>query len=690
MDKVQAIRINTTEQWRRLKDRTDNLRIDEEGLSIQKEFHYELRDEILVELKDMRDLVLDECGNLYIVDGARPGIYKYNIPSSTTTEIVSCDGRLPLVPDAPTGIAIDRDSIYIADSPANSAPSVIAYSRTNLQLKWVKALTEFNTIRDITTGPDGTLYVLSERAVLVLNRGGEMVKTLTPPSPHSMKDPSDIAVSPGGRLYVLDRKTEDNKLYLIIHTFGPAGEYQPIRVSTNFEDDIIPSGLSINSDGCIFVGIKEATEEFVTIYRVDFRKTPVLVPLWFYRDNTRRILNDTEDNIYIINGSGDKISFLQYMEVVKRDSEGKFQASFTSNTIDSHKTGNAWHRFRIQGNFPEGTRVKFYYYISDSREDNPDGNWIDGLPSDASAQGRDKREGLFIEENKGRYLWFRIVLSGTKDRAPRVNSLSLFFPRYAYMDMLPALFREDPAGAEFLERFLSIFESFFYETDYEIAHLSRYMDALGAPQEFLDWLGRWLSMNLYEVLTNEQKRSLLIKLPELYRMRGTRRGIEEIVEIFTGKRPFVVENIFLNAPEKSRLKKDNGWCKKQEDAIFAPSSRTSRTCDGEEIDIVEKLYGSDPFSFCVLLKEGIPLPVMSALRDILDEFRPAHTRAGVRALEPWFYLDGHTYLSVNTVLNRGRFVLEESRLGRDSTLTDMEECAQVGRKSRTEIDFNII
>ncbi|HHN65358.1 MAG TPA: hypothetical protein ENK09_08375, partial [Nitrospirae bacterium] len=562
------------------------------------------------------------------------------------------------------------------------------------QLKWVKKLSGVSSIRDITTGPDGMLYVLTERTVLVLNRGGEMVKTLTPPSPHSMKDPSDIAVSRDNKLYVLDRDLTDDggRLWLVIHAFEPSGNYRKIRVLTGFkkEDNVIPSGLSLSMDGNLFIGVIKAPDDFITLYRVSFLKTPVLVQLWIFRDIVRRLINDVKDNIFIINGSGDKLSLLEYIEVVKRDSEGKFQASFTSNTIDSHKAGNAWHRFRIDGTFPEGARVKFYYYISDSREDNPDGNWIDALSSDASAQGRDKREGLFISKNKGRYLWFRIVLSGTKDRAPRVNSLSLFFPRYAYMDMLPALFREDPAGAEFLERFLSIFESFFYETDHEIAHLSRYMDALGAPQEFLDWLGRWLSMNLYEVLTNEQKRSLLIKLPELYRMRGTRRGIEEIVEIFTGKRPFVVENIFLNTPEKSKLKKAKGWCKKQEDTIFAPSSRTSRTCDGEEIDIVEKLYGSDPFSFCVLLKEGIPLPVMSALRDVLEEFRPAHTRAGVRALEPWFYLDGHTYLGVNTMLNRGYLVLEESQLGRDSTLTDMEECAQVGRKSRTEIDFNII
>lgn len=167
-------------------------------------------------------------------------------------------------------------------------------------------------------------------------------------------------------------------------------------------------------------------------------------------------------------------------------------------------------------------------------------------------------------------------------------------------------------------------------------------------------------------------------------MRGTPWGLKELIRIITDKEPFIVENIKIQSfKDYNSYNEENlTWCKNQHDTIFAAPQ--------EEKELSERLYGKDPFSFCVLLKESLSPSFISALKEIIEEFKPAHTRAGLRALEPWFYLDGHTYLGINTILNRGYFVIEVSCLGRDTTLTDMEECAQVGRKSRVEIDFKII
>ncbi|NOY64219.1 MAG: hypothetical protein GXO97_02290 [Nitrospirae bacterium] len=696
MDEVRAIRINTPETWQDMAMSLENIQITEEGISIPLEMNYVFREDLdtgihdSTELQDIRDIVLDECENIYIVDGQKAGIYKYDRFSGITEMVVSCDGNLPVAPESPSGIALDRDTIYIASSPEDRVPSVIAYSRMNFQVKWISSLEEAESIRDITAGPEGKIYVLTEKTVVVLNRGGEVVRSF----PLSRKrDPSDIAVSPTGKIFVLDSLEG-----ISIHTFDRDGGYQRLRVPTPYKG-FIPSGLSISIDGRLFIGERESPHAFRTIYRIEFSKTPVIIPLWTYRDTTRRLINDRKGNIYIINGAGDKLSVLEYRQVISSDSNGNYRGEYISFCIDSHRMNTPWHRFSMEGEFPEGTRIRFLYRVSDAYMEPPEvfglqeSEWTDALPGDASGQGREKREGLFLNNNKGRYLWFKLILTGTAEASTAVRTLNLYYPRMAYTEMLPALYREDPSSGDFIERFLSIFESLIYETDYEIAHISRYMDALGAPPEYLDWLGRWLSMRFHDLLTAEQKRNLLTRAMELYKMRGTCQGIEEIVRIITGHSPFVVEKISVEDHPGETCEPDElalTWCECQRDTIFGPSPDATVKCGEREIKLSELLYGKDPFSFCVFLKERVTPQLLSVIKEMIEDFKPAHTSASIKELEPWFYLDGHTYLGINTVLNRGVFILEEAVIGRDTILKDLEECAQVSRKARIGIDFNII
>ncbi len=93
-----------------------------------------------------------------------------------------------------------------------------------------------------------------------------------------------------------------------------------------------------------------------------------------------------------------------------------------------------------------------------------------------------------------------------------------------------------------LERFLAIFESIFYEIDFTIDHISRYFDASGAPAEFLSWLGSWLDVSMDEDWPEDKKRLFIRNAISLYKKRGTRECLEESIELFTGKKPFVVES----------------------------------------------------------------------------------------------------------------------------------------------------
>lgn len=107
-----------------------------------------------------------------------------------------------------------------------------------------------------------------------------------------------------------------------------------------------------------------------------------------------------------------------------------------------------------------------------------------------------------------------------------------------YLEHLPALYRED----DFMGRFLMLFESFLAPIDGQIDSLSCYFDPQMTPPEFLPWLASWIDLALDERWPVKKRRQLLNAAVGLYRKRGTRQGLEEYLEIYTGTRPQITEH----------------------------------------------------------------------------------------------------------------------------------------------------
>jgi hypothetical protein len=119
--------------------------------------------------------------------------------------------------------------------------------------------------------------------------------------------------------------------------------------------------------------------------------------------------------------------------------------------------------------------------------------------------------------------------------------------------------------------------------------------------------------------------------------------------------------------------------------------------------VLGPLYDSDPYCFCVLLKpytrrKGGCCNGARRLTDeerqgvarLLDAEKLAHTCAGLLALQPWIYLDMHTYLEVNTYLSEPDLRLDAgAAMPRDTVLADVEGAGQLGTHSRLGIDTTI-
>jgi phage tail-like protein len=98
--------------------------------------------------------------------------------------------------------------------------------------------------------------------------------------------------------------------------------------------------------------------------------------------------------------------------------------------------------------------------------------------------------------------------------------------------------RADADGeVPFFERFLLGFEDVQRSLKRTLDHLDRLFGPFSAPSEFLLWLGAWMCVPIDENWSEMQRRSLIHEAVQLYRWRGTKRGLARYLQIYTGVIP---------------------------------------------------------------------------------------------------------------------------------------------------------
>jgi len=107
-----------------------------------------------------------------------------------------------------------------------------------------------------------------------------------------------------------------------------------------------------------------------------------------------------------------------------------------------------------------------------------------------------------------------------------------------YLQHLPSIYRDD----EFLARFLSIFEDTLTPVERVLENIHLYFDPSMTPESFLPWLAAWVDLSLDENWPVEKRRALIKAGVELYRWRGTKRGLKEYLRVYTGVEPEIVEH----------------------------------------------------------------------------------------------------------------------------------------------------
>jgi phage tail-like protein len=103
-------------------------------------------------------------------------------------------------------------------------------------------------------------------------------------------------------------------------------------------------------------------------------------------------------------------------------------------------------------------------------------------------------------------------------------------PHSLYLDFLPVFYSE----VDFVSRILSIFERAFEPSVQMIELLWAYLDPLTAPNSLLPFLANWVAWPIDARWNELQQRKLIRKAVEIYRWRGTRRGLRLFLHLYTG------------------------------------------------------------------------------------------------------------------------------------------------------------
>jgi phage tail-like protein len=111
------------------------------------------------------------------------------------------------------------------------------------------------------------------------------------------------------------------------------------------------------------------------------------------------------------------------------------------------------------------------------------------------------------------------------------------FERY-----LPAFYRADPFWARLLKPFEKVLSGVGDGVTIDgaavpgleevVDGIHRYFDPDETPRDFLKWLAAWLALSLREDWDEPTQRSLIRSIASLYPIRGTRRGLEAMLDLY--------------------------------------------------------------------------------------------------------------------------------------------------------------
>lgn len=699
-------------------------------------------------VKDPGVLAIDDCGSIYYLERKTCKLFRYypeiksrdlDIKRLEYLPCISGKGTEPGEVNEPRRILFGRSTMWILD-----ANRIQAFSKENFQIRYI--IDDLEKPTDMALDKSGNIYVLENKDqsfnIITYDTNGQRVDTKSDKSP--LEDPVGLAAGKDKNLYVLDRKL--NKFFKFIDGkwSEPFGDLSGITY--------LKPGFVIDRNGNIFI-----PDEKGSIYQFDPDGGFLgIINIPDFSDKVEEVAVDSKGNLYVSSSKG--IAFL-----ITKQKYTKEPGVYFSKTLDSGIQECQWHRLAIDAEIPQKSILEIYFYCSDDKilkdqiddligldketvqektsildkklqwigpekyisseeiklnvetnQPDPKSNGTKEVPRNNKliwVGSKKNPKNILFRGTRGRYLWLKIVLLTFDESVrPAITEMKVIYPRNSYLRYLPAIYQEDPSSMEFLERFLSIFETVFNDLETEISNIFKYFDPDTTPENFISWLASWMNMALDEGWEEEKKREFIRKAFFLYKFKGTPSGIEKIIEIYTGKKPIILENWKIGTPlvldgRSSFMLGINSLVLQTPIRGFriGYDSILGRVALREVVQLPEDPFLLMAHKFTVILDLSNEefTTYAKGLEMILNDEKPAHTSFDLRIINEMRMGSG-TYVGINTKvggyrpLYLGNSINEKSSSDRvDNTIgfsvlsTREKHGSRVERRSRLGYDIEL-
>lgn len=419
------------------------------------------------------------------------------------------------------------------------------------------------------------------------------------------------------------------------------------------------------------------------------------------------------------------------------------EGTYISAELDSSLYRCQWHRVVLRGELPSGASIRVLTYTGETPQPK---DYIQSLPEDVWATNQVARQlengawDCLITSDGGRYLWLQLQLKGNGAATPILESIRIEFPRISLRRYLPAVFGEDANGANFTDRFLSIFDTTFRSIEEQIDEAARLFDPLSTPTradtrsgaDFLGFIASWIGLTIDRHLPPHKRRQVVKRAARLFHLRGTTEGLRRQLLFFLGmeaelnccpgdkpvKRctpspancvpvesqpctwtppPLILEHYQL----RRWLFLGRGRLGDQAVLWGKRIVNRSQLDETAQVKQTQLLTTQDPFrdpfhvyahkfSAFVPACYGRSDSLRKGLENLLNAERPAHTQHQLIFVEPRFRIGFQSMIGLDSVVGRyptGGVTLNRTPLGVDSVLTSPPEkqggpSFEVGSQSR--------
>lgn len=323
-----------------------------------------------------------------------------------------------------------------------------------------------------------------------------------------------------------------------------------------------------------------------------------------------------------------------------KSAEGTAQCTIITASADSTEHGFLWRSAEVFANISENTVMRVSAYAADSTIVNIGDKTceLDALLSDGTMSEKERLElvsGLFTPlctncfdgpiNLKGRYIWIKLDFMALDRKAVEVSKIKLLLKSDSMMNYLPEMYRASDGESGFMTRFMSIFDSIFFDMDERIASARSAMDYRVADGDMLRYLAEWIMTDDAAYLDAPRLREKIRDTVEDYKYTGTKHGLCSWIKREYGAEPVIIE-------------------------YFDVKKMIS---EGKDSEVYKRLFGSNPYKIFVLMPENTFADTHAAniFTKRLKSRLPAYAEAEVIVLKKNVVLDNNTYLDVNSIVN---------------------------------------